>query len=881
MTLFLKARSFLRNLFSSHRLEADLEEEVRSHLELLTAENVRAGMAPNQAQRAARIELGGVEQLKEEVREERLGNWLHSVCSDCCFALRQLRKSPAFTVVAVFTLALGIGANTAIFSFSDLLLNHPVSVRHLNRLVAVGQVRADGEEAPLSPANFRELRARASSLESFADYQEWTASLDGNNGAEESSGVRVGEDFFATLEAEPFLGRVFIPEEQQPGKNRVVVISYAFWQREFAGHPKVTEKSLRLDGENYSILGVMPPDFQFPPGGSQFWVPLALDAAQSADGNQRTLSAVGRLKPAASVPQSRAELNTLWTRLQRRYPEANRRWELSIVPLRNRLVEEDSRQFAVLFLCVAGFVLLIACVNVANLQLTRASSRGRELSIRAAVGADRARIVRQLFTESLVLAAVGGTAGLLLAYWGVALLRVNMPAQVREICDVSGMRLDFRAFLFTLSAATASGILSGATPAFCSSKVNLRDSLESGGARMSGGGHPRLRGIFVISEVILSVVLLVGAGLMVKGFYLLATRQTAMEPQTLLTFHLNLSPVRYATPQQRQIFCTLLLDRLRGVPGVNGVSAVSGLPYSFYENDQKAVSDGVRGESVTDLPTVMQESVSDSYFRVLRLAFLEGRSFDPRDRAGSTPVAIIGESMARRFWPGVQAVGHRLQLPESNSPDWVTVVGVVTDIRHEVYDRNFRSILYRPLAQLPQSSMDIALRTDADPHRLTATVRSIVADLDSAQPISLLLAMDEKINRQASALQFVATLMALFGLVATLLSTAGIYGLITFSVIERRREIGIRMALGARPKQILSIVVRLAVSFVAIGGVTGLVSGFVLAQFLSRLIYGVQAWDPTVYATVSLLLLIVTLMATFLPALRATRVDPIIALRYE
>jgi putative ABC transport system permease protein len=526
---------------------------------------------------------------------------------------------------------------------------------------------------------------------------------------------------------------------------------------------------------------------------------------------------------------------------------------------------------------VAGFVLLIACVNVANLQLARASNRERELSIRAALGAGRRRITRQLLTESIVLGAAGG---LLLAFGLVALLRANMPAQVREISDVSGMRVNGRAFVFTLLAAMASGLLSGAIPAFRSAQVNLRHGLEMGSTRVSGGGQ-RLRRIFVIAEVFLAVVLLIGAGLMVKGFYALASHQTGMDPQTLLTFHVNLSAKRYSSLQRKEFF-TQLLERLQSIPEVSSVAAVSGLPYSFYENDVKVLSDRSSSASISDLPTAMQESISSSYFRTLHLALLEGRLFDDHDGSGAPGIAIVSESMAQRLWPREQAVGRRLKLPESNSPDeWITVVGVVANIRHEVYDHSFRSILYRPMAQAPESAMDFALRTSIDPHNLAATVRSTVADLDRTQPITLFQTMSEKINAQASALQFVAALMGLFGFIAILLSSAGIYGLVAGSVTERRREIGIRMALGARPKQVLVMVVRLALVLVGIAGALGLMVGFLVAYLLSSLLYGVHAWDPSIYVTVPILLLLVTLLASLLPALRATRVDPMVALRYE
>jgi putative ABC transport system permease protein len=882
MPLFTKARSLLQNLFSFRRADADLDHEVHSHLEMLTEEKIRSGISPDEAQRSARIELGGIEQLKEQIREERLGNWIHSVLSDCRFAFRQFRKSPTFTVASLITFTVGIGSNTAIFSFADLLLNHPVSFEHLSRLVSVDQIRADGEETPLSPANFRDLRVGIESLESFASYQQWSPTLLGSSGAEECNGMLVGEDFFATFEAKPFLGRTFFPEEHRPGNHRVVVLSYAFWQREFAGDAQVTHKTLRLDEQNYSIVGVMPPNFQFPPGGTQFWTPLALDSQQAADRDHGTLATVGRLKPTAQLKQSRAEFGSRWAELQQRFPETNRHWKLSVLSLSERLVDQDSRQFATLFLCVAAFVLLIACVNVANLQLARAASRERELSIRAALGAERKRIVRQLFTESLFLSTISSIGGLLLASWGVALMRAKMPAQVRGICDVSAMRVDLRAFLFTLFAAMVAGLLSGVIPALRSSKVNLRNSLETGGARVASGGH-RLRRAFVLCEVILAVVLLIGAGLMVKGFYLLANRQTGMNPQTLLTFHVNLSASRYATPEQQRAFYIELLDRLRAVSGVEAVSGVSGLPFSFYENEQKVLTDESRGVPETDLPSLMDESISDGYFRVLRLPLLEGRPFDQRDGSGAPSVGIISESAAARLWPGAQQIiGRRLKLPNSDAPnDWITVVGIVGNTRHEVYDRSFRSVLYKPLAQSVSPSLDFALRISADPQGLTGTIRSTIADVDPNQPVSAFLFMTEKINEQASALQFVATLMGLFGLVAILLSAAGIYGLVAYSVAERRREIGIRMALGARAGQVMAMVVKLGISLVAIGGAIGLVNGFILAQFLSSFLYGVQAWDPTIYALVPLLLLPVALLATFLPALRASRVDPMVALRYE
>jgi putative ABC transport system permease protein len=871
----------LRGLIRKERLDRELEEELASHLEMHVEENVRRGMTAEEARRNALIKLGGIEQTKENFRDHAGIPFLESLPQDLRFALRTLSKNRGFTATGLITLSLGIGANTAIFSFADLLLNHPVSLQHLERLVSVEVNKAGSESVPLSAADFHDLRARTKSFKSFTEYQEFSAAIAGNNQVEETKGVRVGEDFFATLEATPMEGRTFLSEEHQPGKNHVVVLSYGFWKSAFGGDNRVTDKKLRIDNENYEIVGVMPESFQFPPGGQQYWVPLALNIGQEQDRTNRAFAVVGRLKAESNLAEARAEMRTAWSAIQAEHPETNRPWELSVGSLRDHLVDEDSREFVILFQCVAGFVLLIACVNVANLELALAAGRRREIAIRAALGAGRSRLIRQLLMQSIVLAVLGGGVGLLFALWGVALMRANMPGQIREICDLAGMRVNLRAFMFTLFTATASGLLSGIVPAFRSTRLNLRGSLETGGARSTGDGQ-RLRNAFVISEVILAVVLLIGAGLMVKGFYTLVAHQTGMEPQTVLTFHVNLSPERYISLQQRQAFHEQLLDRLRAIPGVEGVSAASGLPYSFYENDQSLIADERIDTPGGGMPTAMEESIGGDYFRVMRIPLRAGRFFDQRDGAGAAAVGIVSESMARRFWPGREAVGHRFKLANNSAAEeWVTIVGVTADLRHEVYDRTFRSILYRPLAQAPDSSMDFAVRTSVEPSRVIAMVRSAAGEVDRDQPIALLQTMAEKISAQTSALQFVARLMGIFGLVAILLSAAGIYGVITLSVTERRREIGIRAALGAQRSQVLRMVLRQGLSLIAVGGAIGIALSLILARLLSSLLYGVQAWDITVYSTVPILLVLLTLAATLIPAVRAASLPPMVALRYE
>jgi putative ABC transport system permease protein len=868
-------------LWRKAELEERLDAELRFHFDYQVRDNIQSGMNEEEARRRARLEFGSIDAIKEQCGEASGTLWVESTLRDLSYGLRLFYKDLGFATVAALTLALGIGANTAMFSFAKLLLNRPVSLPQLDRLMSVSVVTRGSDERLLAAANYIDLRARTKSLKSIAAYEEWAASVQGQNGPEDIHGVRVSEGFFATLAAEPAQGRVFLDEEHQPGHQQVVILSHALWQSEFGGDSHVLGRALRLGGENYEIVGVMPPTFQFPLAGQQFWAPLALNTAERSERAKETLATVGRLKDGTTLEGARAEMETLWAQLQRLYPKANRERQLTVVSLRAQLVDGDSRAFVILLLFVAGFVLLIACVNVANLQLSRAGSRRREIAIRVALGATRIRLIRQLLTESVVLAMIGGALGLLLAVWGVGLLRTNMPEQVRRICDITGLRLDVQAFIFMLFVAVASGVLSGLAPALKGSRADLRDCVETGGGRIVGGGK-RLQTIFVVSEVILSVVLLIGAGLMVKGFSALANHNLGWEPQSLVAFHVNLSSSQYAGLRQRITFYEKALDRINSLPTVQGVGAASGVPYSFYENEAEVISDAKTEVRSEQLPIAMQESITNDYFRVMHIPLLEGRYFDQRDGDGPPAVGIVSESMARRLWPGRDVVGRRVKLVERDAdPEWITVVGVAADIRHEVYDRTFRSVFYRPMEQAPDDAMDFIVRSSGEPKQLFAMVHSAISEIDKDQPVTHLQTMTQKITDQASALHLVAALMGLFGLVAVVLSATGIYGVITYSVTERKREIGIRMALGAQKAKVVKMVMGEGVLFASLGGAIGIGFGWFLARLLSSLLYGVQAWDLAVYAGVPALLLLVSIVATAMPALRAVQVDPVMALRYE
>jgi putative ABC transport system permease protein len=867
-------------LFRNVRVEEELEREIVAHLALLEDDFLRKGMSAEEARLAARRAYGGVEQAKQLHRDERSILWLEQLRQDLPYAFRQLGKSPAYTIVAIVTFALGIGANTAIFSLADLIIRRPVSLPGLDRLVSIEEQSSTSEDRGISAANYLDLQAANHTSEQLAAYEYWSAGVGGQDQPYEAIGVRVSANFFSTVGIKPTIGRDFIAGEDAEGRDREVILSNAFWRRRFAGDPSAVGKLLNLDGEIYAVIGVMPARAIFPLGAPAFWVPIAMSQRMRGERQRLSLHAVGRLQTGVSLEQARGEINGIWNSLAKSYPRANANRSMLLVGLRDSIVLDYNRQFALLLMGVVGFVLLIACTNIATLQFARASGRQQEIAIRAALGASRWRVLRQLLTESILLSLLGGAAGSILSIFGVRLLRNTLPVDVQWFCDVSSLMVNGAAFAFTVLLAIVSGVLSGLAPAWKYSKTDPTRALATESHRIAGSSNNRWRSAFVTTEIALALVLLIGAALMVKGFATLVAGQRGLEPESLLTFHLALPQSRQ--PQQVRAFQVNLLSQLSTLQGVRSVALASGVPYSFYEDSTALILEAQVATQRDQAPAAMAESVSPDYFRTMHIPLREGRWFHAGDTPDTLHVAVLSESMVQRLWPGQSAIGKRLKSEDrDNATPWLTVVGVVGDIQHEIYDRSFRSILYVPYQQAPPHSLDFVIRSDSNPLQFAPSVRRIIRSLDSNLPVENLETVAGMISAQASALQYVALLVAGFGILALILSAVGVYAMMANSVAERRREIGIRMALGAQKWNVLHTVMRRALVATGVGLTSGVVLALAFTRLLSSLIYGVTAWDTETFFVVPVVLALVALMATYIPARRTASIDPMQTLRME
>ncbi|MGA8438128.1 MAG: ABC transporter permease [Candidatus Sulfotelmatobacter sp.] len=872
--------SKLRGLFRNARVEEEIEREIAAHLGLLEDDFLRKGMSAEEAHLAARRAYGGVEQAKQLHRDERSILWLERLRQDVRYGFRQLGKSPGFTVLAIITFALGIGANTAIFSLADLIIRRPVSLPGLDRLVSMEEQSSTGEDKGISAANYLDLLAANHTFEQLAVYEYWSAGVGAQDQPYEAIGVKVSANFFSTVGIKPATGRDFIAGEDAEGRDHEVILSSAFWRRRFAADPSAVGKLLKLDGEMYTVIGVMPPRAIFPLGAPAFWVPIAMSQQMRSERRQLSLHGVGRLQTGVSLEQARGGIDGIWNSLAKSYPRANANRSLLIVGLRDSIVLDYNRQFALLLMGVVGFVLLIACTNIATLQFARASGRQHEIAIRAALGASRRRVLSQLLTESILLSLLGGAAGSILSIASVRLLRNTLPTDVQWFCDVSNLKVNGAAFAFAVLLAIVSGVLSGLAPAWKYSKANPTRALATESHRIAGSSNHRWHSAFVTTEIALALVLLIGAMLMVKGFATLVTGQRGLEPESLLTFHVDLPQSR--PPQQVRAFQDNLLSQLSKLQGIRSVALASGIPYSSYEDSTALTLEENAATPRDQAPAAMAESVSPDYFRTLHIPLREGRWFDVGDTPDTLHVAVVSESMVQRLWSGQSAIGKRLKSEDfDNVAPWLTVVGVVGDIQHEIYDRSFRSILYVPYQQAPPHSLDFVIRGDSDPVQLAPTVRRIIRSLDSNLPVENLETLGGLISSQASALQYVSLLVAGFGFLALLLSAVGVYALMANSVAERRREIGIRMALGAQKWNVLQTLMRRALVATGVGLSCGIVLALAFTRLLSSLIYGVSAWDTETFVVIPVVLALVALTATYIPAHRSTSIDPMQTLRMD
>ena len=871
-----------RNLFNKDVVDRELSEELRAHVDLLTDQKIREGLEPEAARRAALLEVGGVEQVKERVREVRMGRPLDDLTQDLRYALRGLRKHRAFTAVAVITLALGIGANTAIFTVINTVLLKPLPYENPDQLVVVTETVSD-RPFGVSYQNFVDWRNQNTVFENVAAVrQRESFNLTGAGESERLQGRLVSANFLSTLGIKPIRGRDFFAEDDQPSATPVAIISHALWQRRFGADENIIGRQLTLNNQPFTVIGITPPNFSYG-ADADLTVPIGLSAERfKLRGKDPGIIAFARLKQGTSIGTANAELNTIAARLEQQYPDTNTGRRVRIESLRESVVG-DIRPTLLTLLGAVGFVLLISCANVANLLLTRAAGRQREMAIRTALGAGRMRILRQLFTESTVLALAGGVIGLLLAIWGGSLLSSYIPEGIPRISELS---VDGRVLAFTIGASLLTSVFFGLAPALQSAKTNLTEMLKQG-ERNSSPGHNRAGKLLVISEVALTLVLLVGAGLLVKSFWRLSQVDPGFNPRNVLAMQISIN-ARPEEGSRVDNFLTELKQRVKQLPGVQSVSVSNGLPFEG-ANFPPIVLEGKPAPAPGQDPNGLLYIVSADYFKTMGIDLVRGRLFSNEDRKDTPQVALIDEVFARQYFPNEDPIGKRFKL---NTPDADNreIIGVVRHVEHSNLEGRTANVAefyfnfdQTPLATLPRyvRRVNLLVRTTVEPLGLAGPVRNQISAIDKDQAVFNVRSMEQALAESVAARRFSMILLAVFALLALTLAAVGIYGVISYSVAQRTREVGIRMALGAKTIDVLKLVIRDGLKLVLIGVAIGLAGALLLTRLMTTLLFGVTATDAVTYVTVALTLIIVALLACCIPARRATKVDPLIALRFE
>jgi putative ABC transport system permease protein len=892
MPLFVKARSFLRNLFLSRRVEADLDQEVHSHLELLIAENIRAGMPPQEAQRAARIELGGVEQIKEEVREQRLGNWLRSVPSDCRYGLRQLRKNPGATAVMVFTLALAIGVTTAVFSVVYGVLLRPLPYTESSRIMAVYEVNSKGTWSRVADPNFDDFRDQNRSFQAIAKYNDNTASVSGTSQPTRTTVASVSPDFLKVFGVLPILGRDFIADDAKKGASPAVLVSYGYWKQYLGSSRDLSRSHLKIDGAVYSVIGVLPAGFGFP-ADVNLWLPADLDG-ENPSRTAHNYSAVGRLRDGVTVELAIRDISAIARRIHDTSSEQSEYLlkDGIVVPLQDSITGK-ARPALLILLGAVGFLLLVACANVANLLLAQASVRDRELAIRSALGAARGRLIRQFLTEAFLLSFVGGGLGVLAAFWGVAGLVGLAPQNLPRLDSIS-ISIPVLVFAFLLSTAVAAGL--GVFTAARATSGDLRKGLVEGGRGQAGSqGSQRVGRAIVAAQIAITLVLVVGAGLLGRSLMKVLEVNPGFRVDKIVTMDVSLPWVEDPKAKAVQaIFFSNLMDRLNQIPGVRKVGATSvlplvegGLPDGMFllmtQNEIPKTMDGFgalfqQKERIGNADFCV---ASGGFFQVLGIPLVRGRIFDLRDGADSPHVAVISESLARDRWPNQDPIGHTIEFGNMDGDlRLLTIVGIVGDVHEYGLDAPPRPTVYVNLFQRPRAAITVTMLSDADTRLVASAARGILQDLNPEIPARFR-TFSQVYSASLGSRRFDVILIGFFGITALLLATAGVFGVMAYSVSRRTREIGVRVALGAGSGDVLKMILSQGLRTIFIGVAIGIAGSLVLTRTLESLLFGVTATDPPTFGGVTLLLVGAALLACYIPARRATKVDPMLALRYE
>jgi putative ABC transport system permease protein len=804
-----------------------------------------------------------------------------TLIQDVKYGLRMIVKNPAFTAVAVITLALGIGANTTIFTFANAFLVHPVSLPEVGQLAVV----ATGEQkAPAAPADFLDWKSQSAAFESMAAYRQSDLNMTAGGVPERVLGARVTSNFFELLRVKAAMGRTFLPDEDQPGHDQAALLGNGVWQRRFGSDPNILGKAIELNSKAYTVAGIMGKDFEFPVP-TDVWIPLAMDEKERAERAAVTIRVLGRLKPGVSVAEAQSEMATIAARLAREYPQTNRGRRAHVMPLVEYVEGSITRAYTVMLLVAVGFVLLIACANIANLQLARSMTRQKEMAVRAALGASRWRGIRLLLTENVLLALLGGATSILLSKWVLGLCTANMPAEIaRLIPGWSRIHLEWSALLYTLGIAFVAGVLAGLAPAMRGSRTDLTEALKEGGRGSTAGSvRQRFRSVLVASQIAVALVLLIGGGLIVKGFRKLIAGQESYAPHNMLTFQVSLPQSRYADAGKRELFYRQALEKLRAMPGVTSAAAFTTFPLS--NNGVVYTSFQIEGrpvENSSSMPWGVLQTVSPSYFPMMHVPVLDGREFAQQDRESMPAVAIVSQKLARRYWPNENALGKRIQIgePAPHGP-WLTIVGIAGDVLYDWTNQQPEATVYIPYAQVPAQDSLLAIRASAISENLGKDVQAQIRSIDSELPIFEVKTLSDAIHESVVGLGYTADMMAGLGVIALAIALAGVYGVMSYAVAERTHEIGVRLSLGAQRHDVFWLVSRRALFLTAAGLAAGLPLSVWLAHLLTGLIYGTSALDPATFIAIPALLCGVALVACYIPARRAIEVDPMVALRYE
>jgi predicted permease len=862
-------------------LQRDLDEEMQLHIELRAEEERERGLSPEAARRAAQRRFGNTRLLRESGGDVWGWSWLLALAYDTRYAMRTMLRSPGFAAVAVLALALGVGANTAVFSVVDAVLLRSLPYADEEELVVV----LHGGSRPVSARNLRDWREQSRSFTGMGAAEYWTANLMGHGSSEEIVALRVTADLFPLLGVRPLLGRLFAPEEEQPGRDRAVILGHGLWQRRFAGDAAVIGRTLNLGGEDFTVVGVMPADFRFAPfwvTRAEMWVPLSVPPEARDNRSHNSLRAFARLKPGVSLESARAEVNAIAGRLEREFPGTNR--DVQVVPLRERVVGPIQIQLVVVF-CAAAFVLLIACANLAHLLLARGAARQREIAVRAALGAGRSRLIRQLLTESMLLVLLGGGAGVLVAVWGVNALVALSPDIIPRIETVG---VDGRALLFTAVLSLATGLAVGVVPALQSSRVDLDAALRDGARGATGGVHKaRLRALLVVSQVAMTLVLLVGAGLMIRTSAALQAIDPGFEPDQVVSMKMSLDGAPAGESGQRAVFYQGILRRVESLPGVVSAGAINHLPLAGDVWGHSYEVEGRPPPGPGDQPNAIYRVVMPGYFRTMKIPIVRGRDVTAADSRAAAGVVVINQQLARDEWPGEDPIGKRITL---GGPQPLTVVGVVKDSRQGSWSEAPGAEMYIPYLQSDdylrglssvRAYMTLVVRASVDPAALVPAIAREIRAQDSLVTLAEIQTMDRVVGEANARPRLYLVLMGGFAALALILAIIGIYGVMSYSVSQRIHEIGVRMALGARRRDVLRLVLGQALVMTMVGIAIGLGLAIAVGRLMKSFLYGVSPTDPLTLTAVPMLLALVALAATYVPARRAVRVDPMSSLRAE